>query len=190
VTRSTSPFGAGSGGAGGDVTTAETKLLARINAGNAYPWLYPTADFRSFDKFGAQALAAIGAETVIGDANLGHGNSMPWNVPKGYNGFIKAIAIEFVPNGSMNLWTPGVLPQQLSFIILVDGKPAYDYGNIAYSPGAINSPTPIAGVPIKENNVVQVAMLNKTITVDTQFVMARLQGYYYGKQFEPKGQAF
>lgn len=169
-----------------------TELLLGKDArqGNLFPWLFPTADFRNFDKFGSVALPAAGTATEIGDSDLANGNSMPWNVPKGYNGFIRSIAIEFVANASAHLWTPGVLPVELLFTLFVNNKPAYDYGGIAYSPGRIFAPTPIWGVPIKEGNLVEILVTNKTITADTQFVMARLQGFYYGKQFEPKGLAF
>lgn len=164
-------------------------LGGRPGDGNLFPWLFPTADFRNFDKFGSSALPAVGTTTNIGDGILDNGNSMPWFVPKGYNGFLRALAIEFVANAGAG-WTPGVLPQALQFQILVNNKPAYDYGNIAYSPGAIVLPAPIFGVPIKEGNQVRVTVTNKTIAATTQFVMARLQGFYYGKQFEPPGLAF
>lgn len=174
----------------GNSLKTELLLGSKPADGNLFPWLFPTADFRNFDKFGSVALPAATTATIIGDGNIANGNSMPWNVPKGYNGFIRALGIEFVPNASANLWTPGVLPQQLGFTILVNNKPAYDYGNVAYSPGLVDAPTPIFGIPIKEGNLVEVRVTNYTITADTQFVMARLLGFYYGKQFEPKGLAF
>lgn len=173
-------------------SSLKTELLlgSKQAEGDLFPWLFPTADFRNFDKFGAVALPAMGTSVVIGDGNLANGNSMPWNVPKGYNGFIRALAIEFVPNASSNLWTPGVVPPKLAFSIVVNNKPAYDYGNVVYSPGLIVAPTPIFGIPIKEGNLVEVSVSNLTLTADTQFVMCRLLGFYYGKQFEPKGLAF
>lgn len=175
-------------------SSVKTELLLgnKQADGDLFPWLFPTADFRNFDKFGSVALPAIGTATVIGDGILANGNSMPWNVPKGYNGFIRAIAIEFVPNGAAGtgLWTPGVIPAELSFSILINNKPAYDYGAIVYSPGLVDSPTPNFGIPIKEGNPVEVTVANGAIVVAAQFVMCRLQGFYYGKQFEPKGLAF
>jgi len=52
------------------------------------------------------------------------------------------------------------------------------------------APSPIAGVHIKEQNLVQMFVTNLTLVNTTQFVEARLQGYYYGKQLEPKDLAF
>ena len=179
-----SVFGSAAGGSAPEATWIERLL---IRAGSTYPWLYPTPDFQNFDKFGAVALPAAAASAPMLASVAG--NTLPFTVPKGFNGFIKAIAIEYVPNGGA-AFTPGVIPQQLAFTLSINGVPAPDYGNLAYSPGAIQSPTPVAGIPIKEGNVVLVTVKNLTLVATTQFVMARLQGYYYGKQFEPKNLAF
>ena len=145
------------------------------------------SSFQHLDKYGTLALPAIAAQggAIIG-ANAA--STMPWTVPQGFNGFLKTLALEFVANGGA-AWTPGVLVAgvpPLQFILMVNGHPATDYGNICYSPGAINSPTPFAGVPIKEGNLVEVLVLNNSIVVTTQFVEARLQGYYYPKSLEPQ----
>lgn len=190
MARQNSPFGPSSGGAGGEVSAAESQLLRRIQSGNAYPWLYPTSDFQNFDKFGSVALPEATASATVGDGNLDNGNSLPFTVPKGYNGYIKAIAFNVEPNGSSNLWVPGVVPPQLIFVLYINGVPAADYGQVAYSPGRIFSPTPIAGVPIKEGNEVSVTVQNVSIAADTQFVMARLQGFYYGVRYQPKEVAY
>jgi hypothetical protein len=182
--RASTPFGASSGGAGGSVQTSQ---LGTVPAAGYWPvWLYPTPDFQNFDKYGTVALPAETVSATIGGpiSALNASSSMPWAVPQRRNGFIKTMAIEYVPNGG-EAWTPGVLPAELTFDLTVNNAAVPDYGNIAYSPGAINAPTPCAGIPIKEKNQVLLTVTNNSLTVTTQYVHARLQGYYYGKQFEP-----
>lgn len=189
--RATTPFGSTSGGAGGTATTTEIG-----GAGDAYKlangdwpvWLLPTRDFQSFDKFGSTALAAFPSAGTIGDGILNNGNSMPWTVPKGFNGFIKTLAIQ----ETEGLWVPGTVPPQLVITLLVNGNAPPDYGKIAYSPGLLVAPSPLAGVPIKEFNQVQFNFSNAAITPGGggDFLAARTQGYYYGKQYEPKQMAF
>jgi hypothetical protein len=184
--RATSPFGAGSGGAGGNLSTSE---LGTVPGGAAsWPvWLYPTPDFQNFDKYGATALAAGPSTGTVGDGVYANGNSMPWQVPKGLNGFIKTMAIQ----DTAGLWTPGVATFQMSFTLLVNAVSPPDYGLIAYSPGLVVAPAPIAGVPIKSLNEVELTFDNASIDPGAgDSVYARLQGYYYGQQYEPKEMAF
>jgi hypothetical protein len=189
------PFGPSSGGAGGSLNAAELGGAGR-SFGNSYPWLFPTADFRNFDKYGTVALGAVNAQTSIGGTVAGQAityndaSDLPWFVPPGYNGFIKAMALDFVANGGTP-WVQGELPPGLSFGLMVDRKAAEDYGTFFFSPGVVTAPTPLAGVPIKENNLVQLFVTNLALGApSTQFVEARLQGYYYGKDLEPKELAF
>jgi len=189
------PFGSSSGGAGGSVNTPETATIGGKSFGNSYPWLYPTSDFQNFDKYGTVALGAANALTSIGGTIAGQvitlnaASNMPWFVPNGFNGFIKTVALDFVANGGA-AWTQGVLPPQLQFGLYVNKNPVIDYGQFFYSPGLVIAPSPIAGVHIKEQNLVQMFVTNLTLVNTTQFVEARLQGYYYGKQLEPKDLAF
>jgi hypothetical protein len=161
--------------------------------GSRFPWLYPTADFQNLDKYGIVALPAATTTATIGGppGTPNAASSMPWTVPQGFNGFLKTMGIEFVVNGSSNLWTPGIPPAAptLIFSLIVNGFTATDYANIVDSPGTIASPTAMAGIPIKEGNVVQINVKNVSIPADTQYVKARLQGYYYGKHFEPPDMA-
>ena len=182
------------GGSGGSSISASEEFADGLESGgeaNALPWLYPPSSFQQLDKYGTLALPAIAATpSSIGGVPgaLNQASNMPWNVPQGFNGFLKTLAIEFVANGGA-AWTPGVLVggvPPLQFQLLVNGHPATDYGNICYSPGAINAPTSFAGVPIKEGNLVEILVLNNSIVVTTQFVHGRVQGYYYPKSLEPK----
>jgi len=193
-----SPFGASSGGAGGSASTPEavgTVTPGGPSFGNAYPWLYPTSDFFNFDKYGTVALGAAAAVTSIGGTLANNvitnnaASNLPWFVPQGYNGYIKTLALDFVANGGA-AWTQGVLPPELQFALFVNNQPVFDYGAFFYSPGLVIAPTPIAGVPIKQQNLVQMFVTNLTLANTTQFVEARLQGYYYGTQFQPKDVAY
>jgi len=188
--RATSPFGPGSGGAGGSLTSAELGGTAAAKPqGTDWPvWLYPTPDFQNFDKFGATTLLAGPTTGTIGDGVFANGNSMPWTVLKGYNGFIKTIAIEEIEGE----WVPGFLPLALTFALTVNAVAPPDYGLIAYSPGLVVAPAPIAGVPIKSLNVVKITYNNISVTPGEggDGLRARLQGYYYGQHYEPKGVAF
>ena len=187
--RATSPFGPGSGGAGGSLTSAELGgTSAAKPQGTDWPvWLYPTPDFQNFDKYGSTALAAPPSTGTIGDGVFANGNSMPWTVLKGYNGFIKTIAIQ----DTAGVWTPGVATFQISFALTVNKVAPPDYGLIAYSPGLVVAPAPIAGVPIKSLNPVAITFSNVAIDPGAgDSVYARLQGYYYGQHYEPKGVAF
>ena len=184
--RALTPFGAGSGGAGGSLATSQ---LGTVPPGGGWPvWLYPTPDFQNFDKYGSTALAAGPSTGTVGDGVFANGNSMPWTVPKGLNGFIKTLAIQ----DTAGLWTPGLATFQLSFTLLVNNVAPPDYGLIAYVPGLVEAPSPIAGVPIKSLNVVQLNFDNVSLTPGGggDSVYARLQGYYYGQQYEPKEMAF
>lgn len=191
---SSSPFGTSSGGAGGNASTPETGIGAGTSFGNSYPWLYPTSDFLAFDKWGCVALPAVNTPTFIGGTIANNqitwnaASNLPFIVPKGLHGFIKTIAAELVANGGA-AWTPGVLPPQMQLAIQVNQNPAFDYGSFFYSPGLVQAPTPVAGIPIKELNLVAGIVTNLTLVVTTQFVTMRLQGYFYGKQFEPTGMA-
>lgn len=192
-----SPFGSSSGGAGGNVNTPETGGVSGNGRsfGNSYPWLYPTGDFQNFDKYGTVALPAAAAQASIGGTISNNAitnnaaSNMPWYVPARFNGFIKTIALDFVANGGA-AWTQGVLPPGLTFALFVNQAPVFDYGSFAFSPGLVVAPSPIAGIHILEQNLVQMFVTNLTLANTTQFVEARVQGYYYGKQFWPKDLAF
>lgn len=191
--RALTPFGPGSGGAGGNVSSAELGTVpGAIQGSTSWPvWLYPTPDFQNFDKFGSTALAAPPQTGTVGDGVYANGNSMPWTVPKGFNGFIKTLAIQDTA-GTWVPGTPAAAPLALSFSLTVNGVAPPDYGLLNYSPGLVVAPSPIAGVPVKEQNKVQISFANNDVTPGGagDWAIARLQGYYYGKQYEPKGLAF
>jgi hypothetical protein len=171
--------GAGGGSSSGTGAVAGTETAAgsgTAGVGNALPWLYPTADFRNFDKFGAIALPAIGA---------GFTSVLSFVVDNGRNGKITQIGIDFVQNGGA-AWTQGTAVATLLFRITTNGKPFKDYESFAFSPGAVSAPTPINGLMLKENDTIQVWVSNISIVVSTQSIAARLLGYNFSKNLMPK----
>ena len=161
--------------------------------GNLTPWLFPTSDFLAFDKgpgtgdnaTGAVALPALTATSTV----------LQFTVPNGRNGRIAAIGINVVPNGGA-AFVPGILPPQLAFSIAADQPPGAaagtvpgafpDYGMFNFLPGAVIQPTPVAGLMIFEGQLITVTVTNLTLAVTTQFVAARLLGYFFPKKRQPK----
>jgi hypothetical protein len=149
--------------------------------GNQLPWLYPPADFLSFDKFGAVALPAIAASATI----------LSFTVPNGRNGRVTQLGIDFVANGGA-AYVQGVVPAPLTFQIVHDAPafPFPDYEGFLFSPGAVSAPTPINGLMLAEGQVINIKVMNNTIVVTTQFLSARLLGYWYSKNLEPKNMSY
>lgn len=174
---SSSSAGGGSAGSGG-------------NAYNQATWLFPSSDFTNLDvgptegvggapATGSVALPAIGATATV----------LTYTVPKGRYGRITALAIDMVANGG-NAFTPGVLPPELTFSIQIDRRPVKGYEQFNFLPGAVISPTQIAGIMLKENQVVTILVTNNTIVKSTQFVAARIQGYLFSKNLQARHQGY
>jgi hypothetical protein len=185
--------GTGGGGAGAapasDAATAG-KAGGAASVGNLLPWLYPTADFLNLDKGpgtglssgpGAVAIPAIGTTVII----------LAFKVPRGRNGKITQLGIDFIANGGA-VYNQGIVPAPLTFSISTDqkGYAFADYEQFQYSPGAVSAPTPINGLMIKEDQTIFVKVTNNTIVVTTQFLAARVLGYLYSKNLEPKMLAY
>jgi hypothetical protein len=142
--------------------------------GNLLPWLYPTADFVNFDKFGAVALPAAGgaAATIL-----------KFRVDNGRMGKITQMGIDFVANGGA-AYVQGIVPPQLTFSIQADGKTSFrDYEQFFFLQGAVSAPTPINGLMLRERDEVHIAVFNVSLTVSTQFVTARALGYSFSKKY-------
>lgn len=171
---------AGAASAASSASTASTAGSGTAGVGNLLPWLYPTADFRNFDKYGAVGLPAIGATAVI----------LQFVVDNGRNGKITQMGIDFVivAASGAQVFTQGLVPAQLIFQIAANGKPFKDYEQFPYSPGAVSAPTPINGLMLKENDVITVSVKNVSIaiTAASQFLSCRLLGYNFSKNLLPK----
>jgi hypothetical protein len=164
---------------------SQAQLVAAAKASpteaNRTPWLYQTSDFINFDKYGAVALPAIGTQATV----------LSFTVPNGRNGRITALGIDFTANGGA-AFTQNVLPAQLTFSIQADQTASIfaDYGAFNYLPGAVSLPVSIAGLMIKEGQIITVMVINNTIVATTQFLGARLLGYYYPKKREPSDSGY
>jgi hypothetical protein len=161
---------------GAAAASSATSGAGTAGVGNLLPWLYPTADFVNFDKYGAVALPAIGATATI----------LTFKVDNGRMGKITQLGIDFVANGGA-AYTQGIVPAQLIFSIQADGKTSFrDYEQFQFLPGAVSAPTPINGLMLREQQTITVTVKNVSIVVTTQFLSARVLGYTFSKKLWPK----
>jgi len=189
--------GGGSGGGGGtagggSVPTAATAAPEATGAGtagigNLLPWLYPTADFKNVDKFGAVALPAIGAWADI----------LVYSVEQGRCQKITQLGIDFVQNGG-TAYVQGTVPPQLRFFIGVNGSPAiagrpgrpfadYSGPNFAFLPGAVSAPTPVNGLMLRERDELHIAVFNVSVVVTgKESLAARALAYSFSKKYWSK----
>lgn len=156
-------------------SAAQIKALAGVFY-NLAPWLIQPSDFVNLDvgpspSTGAVALPAVSAQAVI----------LTYTVPNGRYGKITGLGIDFIANGGA-AYTPGALPAELTFSMAIDGRVVNGYQNFQYLPGSVISPTYIAGIMLKENQVVTISVFNIGIAVTTQSVAARIIGYLYSKK--------
>lgn len=174
----------GSGGTAGDLSPQSGAGTAGI--GNMLPWLYPTADFRNVDKFGAVALPATNNWADI----------LVFNVEPGRCLKITQLGIDFVANGG-TAYVQGTATPQLKFFLGVDGSPAipgrpgkpfpdYSPPNFLFLPGAVSAPTPINGLMVRERQEVHVAVFNVSIGPSTQSLAARVIAYSFSKKYWSK----
>lgn len=186
-------YGGGSAPGGADVIAGAAVGQAQQQSGagtagigNLLPWLYPTADFKNFDKFGAVALPPVGTWADI----------LVFSVEQGRAGKITQIGIDFVQNGGA-AYTQGLAVAQLKFFLGVNGSPAtpnrpgkpfadYTPNNFLFLPGAVSAPTPINGLMLRERDEVHVAVFNVNIVVTTQSLAARVLGYSFSKKYWSK----
>lgn len=134
-------------------------------------WLQPPATWVAFDPHGYIALPAIGAQAII----------VTFNVPRGFHGVIQRIANVFVGGGFQE--GAGAVNWQ----ILVNGAAFRNYELIVASLGSVAAPSTIAGIPIREGDLVQLVANNVAIVVAGQLVGGRLGGYLYPRDLEPEG---
>lgn len=180
--------GVGGGAAAGAASPAslspESTGSGTAGIGNLLPWLYPTADFKNVDKFGAVAIPAIGAWSDI----------LVYSGEPGRCQKITQLGIDYVQNGGA-VYVQGVVPAQLLFFIGVNGSPAIagrpgrpfaDYSKFAFLPGAVSAPTPINGLMLRERDELHVAVFNVSLAVTTQSLAARVLAYSFSKKYWSK----
>lgn len=175
-------YGGGGSSGGGVASAAMTPTVVNTQQqGNSTPWVFPSSDFLNFMKYGSVALPASGAAPVT---------ILSFKVPNGRYGKISAIGADFVANGGA-AFTQGVVPAELSLTLAADGVPFQDLGQFNYLPGAsASNPLAIAGLMIREGQLITLTVSNLTIVASTQFVEALVTGYYYSKNLQPKGMGY
>ncbi len=171
----------------GAVPTSLAALLGQML--NHAQWLFPSADFIDFEKgpvqgFTGQAGANGGLGIVALPAIGSTATILQFTVPKGRNGKVTAIGIDFNANGGAAA-NPLSLPAPLTFTVQEAQSPFADFGSFNYLPGSVGTPCPIAGLTLLEGQVVQVNVTNNSVVVTTQFVACRMQGYFYNKTLAP-----
>ena len=183
------PGGIGTGVGGGGVGSSPPPTGSTVQSGNApapkgygansfnvSPWLFPPSDYRDLEKYGSVALPAIGASAIV----------LQFIVQSGRAAKITAVGIDFTANGGA-AFTQNVLPFQLTFNLLLNGRPAFfDWAVFNYLPGSVSLPDIISGIQLREGQTVAVQVTNNSLVVTTQFVAARLQGYFYSNALEAK----
>lgn len=174
------------------VAAQSSSYTELFRAFNVAPWQIPPVDFVHFDvgpgsqvsgaSTGAVALPAIGSTATI----------LQFRVPRGRNGRITHFGIDFVTNGGA-AFTVGVLPVQLTFSFFRDfsqgtkGQLFPGYEMFSFLPGSTIQPIAfVDGLMMVENQLVTLQVTNASVAVTTQFLCARVVGYYYPKLREPK----
>jgi hypothetical protein len=171
-------FGGGIGGHPAAIAGATAGGAAASGGSGAYnkaPWLFPTSAINNFDKSAYVAIPAIAAAAVI----------LSFVVPDGYNGKITDLGNEFIANGGA-AFVQGVVPATFTWTIQVDKTPLPDYNAGPLSWGPVSTPIPVAGIMIKEGQLVEFIANNVSIVVTTQSTGARLKGYFYLVAEEPE----
>lgn len=108
-----------------------------------------------------------------------------FTVPQGKNGIIQRIANVIVGGAFQDF--SGALIWQIAQNLTNPGGPliAPNYNNIQASFGAIAFPSEIAGIPIKENQVVALLVRNASILPAGEFIGGRFGGFFYPVAEEP-----
>ena len=181
TTAAASSSSAGGGGSAGG------------GSGSAYnqaTWLFPSSDFTNRDVGPTQGVGGDGATGAVALPIIGDtATILTYTVPKGRYGRITALGIDVQANSGA-AFLQGVLPPELTFSIQIDGRPVKGYEQFNYLPGTVTTPTPIAGIMLKENQVVTILVTNNTLVHSTQFVAARIQGYLFSKNLQAKHQGY
>jgi hypothetical protein len=158
-----------------DTNTLPQIIIPRLPVTNFMP-----AGGEDFEAHGYVLLPAIGASAVV--------VAVP--IPEGRMAMVKRIANVFV-GGGFQEGQGGVVWQ-----ILLDGTnpnnpvvaPFFD--NIVASLGAVNNPSAIDGIRVREGNLLQLIVKNVSVAVAGQFIGGRLGGYFYPIELDPTDASF
>lgn len=137
-------------------------------------WLFPSADSQAFDYVNYVALPAVGNTAA-------QGVIISFRVPAGMNGIIKRFGNAYVGSGFTE--GSGALVWQL----LADSVPVPNYEAIPASLGATANPSEVSSIRIRENQLIQLVILNLALVVGGASSGGRLGGWFYPKDQEPAG---
>jgi hypothetical protein len=132
------------------------------------PHIDPPQDAQAFDWQGSLIIPAEGATATI----------LQFTVPRGLNGMIKKIGNQLSSGGVDGSGA-------FSYAILHDNKAFRYYNKILFSLGLVTNPVehPL-GLRVLENQVISFTFTNVGIIPAGEIVNARMQGYYYPKEFD------
>lgn len=133
------------------------------------PWIERPASAEPFTPAASVALPAIGATATI----------VQFTVPTGRSGAIKWIGNQFI-----GVWQEG--SGSLVWQLLVNGAAVRNFENIVMSLGAVNNPSEISPVRLRENDLIQLTITNVNLPVAGQLVLGRLAGWFYPKELDPE----
>lgn len=139
------------------------------------PWIERPPSFEPLDQFAVGNLPAIGGQSML----------LQFTVPSGRNGVIRWIANEVSSDGTGTVAID--LTNAVTWSLLVNSTAAaQNYANFAGSLGRLWHPSEVAGVRIKENQLVQffVKNVSLTVTAPAQFAAVRVAGWYYPKRLD------
>jgi hypothetical protein len=152
----------------GDSAVAEMNAII-----TAMPiWLYPSADAQAFDYVKYVALPAVGNTAL-------QGVIISFQVPAGMNGIIKRFGNAYVGSG----FTEG--SGALTWQLLADAQPVPNYDSIPASLGATAAPSEVSSIRIRENQLIQLVVLNASLVVGGASSGGRLGGWFYPVSQEP-----
>lgn len=161
--------------------SSSTSLTGNIPEWNVNRLPVPFArpnDGQSFDFGGSIGIPADSATPVFSVV-------FQFTVPQGKNGIIQRIAN--VINGGSFVDFSGSLIWQIAQNLNSPGGNLIvpNYNNIRASYGAVAFPSEIAGIPIKENQVIALLVANINILPAGQTIAGRFGGFFYPVAEEP-----
>lgn len=162
--------------------SSSTSLTGKLQEWNVnrlpVPFCRPN-DGQSFDFGGSIPIPAkLGPPAVFSVV-------FQFTVPQGKNGILQRIANVIVGGSFVDF--DGTLTWQIAQNLTNPGGPliAPNYNAIKASFGGIQLPSEIAGIPIKENQVVALLVANTGILPAGQVIAGRFGGFFYPVSEEP-----
>ena len=144
------------------------------------------SDGQSFDLTPQSvATPAVGASVVV----------VQFQVPKGYDGYIKRIS-NITTSGAFADFSGTLIWQILISFQGFDaagnalGQVAPFYNNITASLGAAANPSVINGIKVTDSNTFALICKNIGLVAGPSFLGGRLGGYFYSTGLEPRTQSF